>query len=117
MSGRPTTIDAVVRGGLCTGCGICVSLLGAEQASMGLSPRGDLRPRFSAPLTEAQDADLIDICPGATVLGPDPQTLAPGTTLDPVWGPMRGLQRGWAGDPRLTYPEGPPQEPRCVSPR
>ncbi len=103
MSGRPTTIDAVVRGGLCTGCGICVSLLGAEQASMGLSPRGDLRPRFSAPLTEAQDADLIDICPGATVLGPDPQTLAPGTTLDPVWGPMRGLQRGWAGDPQVRF--------------
>ncbi len=102
MSGQPTTLQDVIDGGLCVGCGICTSLAPA-QLTMTLSDRGDLRPQFAEPLSPEQNALLVDVCPGATAIGPDPATLEAGTTLDPIWGPLRGMQRGWAADPQVRF--------------
>jgi coenzyme F420 hydrogenase subunit beta len=93
----PGSLDEVIRGGLCIGCGLCVGLV--EGASMELSPRGDLRPLLPA----GADPALVDVCPGATVVGPDPAALEAGTRYDPVWGPRRAMHRGWAADPAVRH--------------
>ncbi len=103
MSGVPATLADVVRGGLCTGCGICASLAGPERITMQLSARGDARPRFCGPLSADEDRRLLAVCPGVNVVGPDPAAQEAGTTLDPIWGPMRSLRRGWAVDPAVRH--------------
>jgi len=92
-----------VRGGLCTGCGLCASLAGPDRVTMGLSPRGDLRPRFAEPLGPDEERRLVDACPGVSAVGPAAERLEPGTTLDPTWGPMRALHRAWAADPGVRH--------------
>jgi coenzyme F420 hydrogenase subunit beta len=93
----------VVAGGLCTGCGICASLTGSEHIQMRLSEAGHMRPVFLGELGADEDARLLQVCPGATACGPAAGSLEPDTTLDPIWGPMRGLTRGWAADPEVRH--------------
>jgi len=40
-------LEAVVSQGLCTGCGICESMLGRDNVDMQLTSFGQLRPRSS----------------------------------------------------------------------
>ena len=94
---RPATLAAVVQGGLCTSCGICASI--DPRIDMRLAPNGHLRPH----LPDDVDPALVEVCPGATVIGPDPQALDAGTTLDPVWGPRRAMHRAWAMDPTVRH--------------
>jgi coenzyme F420 hydrogenase subunit beta len=94
---RPATLVAVVQGGLCTSCGICASI--DPRIDMRLAPNGHLRPH----LPDDVDPALVEVCPGATVIGPDPQALDANTTLDPVWGPRRAMHRAWAMDPTVRH--------------
>jgi coenzyme F420 hydrogenase subunit beta len=100
-NGEIASLEGVVRGGLCTGCGICESLAGRERIEMRLSADGQLRPLLRGPLDAQDNERLLAVCPGytadATAGGPP----EPGTTLDLIWGPMRGLSRGWAADPAV----------------
>ena len=99
---HPRTLEEVVSGGLCTGCGICASLAGSGRITMELSPRGDARPRFRDRLGAAEQRRLVAICPGVSAVSPQREPEA-GTVLDPVWGPIRGLRRGWAADPAIRH--------------
>ena len=94
---RPSTLAEVVQGGLCTSCGICASIDPAIE--MRLAPNGNLRPHLPA----ETDPALVDICPGATVIGADPAALDEGTTLDPVWGPRRAMHRAWSTDATVRH--------------
>jgi coenzyme F420 hydrogenase subunit beta len=93
----------VVTGGLCAGCGICASIAGPERIQMRLADTGQMRPAFLGELGAEEDARLVEVCPGATARGPVAEAMEPGTTLDTVWGPMRGLTRGWAADPEVRH--------------
>lgn len=101
-SSRPGTLEQVVSGGLCAGCGICASLAGSERITMELSPRGDARPRFHRPLAPAEQRRLVAVCPGATAVAPA-SAQDPGMVRDPIWGPVRALRRGWAADPAVRH--------------
>lgn len=94
---RPATLAEVVAGGLCSSCGICASL--DSRIEMRLATNGNLRPHLPA------DADpaLVEVCPGATVIGAEPSRLDDGTTLDPVWGPRRAMHRAWAADSAVRH--------------
>ncbi|MGI9187482.1 MAG: Coenzyme F420 hydrogenase/dehydrogenase, beta subunit C-terminal domain [Gaiellales bacterium] len=94
---RPASLAEVVQGGLCTSCGICASI--DSRIELRLAPNGHLRPH----LPDDADPALVEICPGATVIGPDPAALDEGTRLDPVWGPRRALHRAWATDPQVRH--------------
>lgn len=95
MAGR---IDAVVRAGLCVGCGACTSagVVGAP-AHMALSPAGFLRPVFKAPLTEAEDARAAALCPAVRL------ELEPQAPLHPEWGPLLAVRTGWALDADVRF--------------
>jgi coenzyme F420 hydrogenase subunit beta len=94
---RPATLAEVVEGGLCSSCGICASI--DPRIEMRLAPNGNLRPH----LPDDVDPALVDVCPGATVIGPDAAALEEGTRLDPVWGLRRAMHRAWATDPEVRH--------------
>jgi len=98
VTNRPANLAEVVQGGLCTGCGICASL--SARIEMTIAANGHSRPILPADL---DTSNLVDICPGATIIGPDPALLDEGTTLDPVWGPRRAMHRGWSTDPQVRH--------------
>lgn len=98
-----TSLRDVVTGGLCAGCGMCASIAGPESIQMRLAETGQMRPVFLAELGAEEDARLVDVCPGATARGPVAAAVESGTKLDAVWGPMRGLTRGWAADPEVRH--------------
>ena len=94
---HPSTLAEVVAGGLCASCGLCAAA--DPRIEMRLAPNGHLRPRLPADGAP----ELVDLCPGATVTGPDPAALDAGTALDPVWGPRRAMHRAWAADPAIRH--------------
>ena len=94
---RPASLAEVVQGGLCSSCGICASI--DPRIEMRLAPNGNLRPHLPADT----DPALVEVCPGATVIGADPAALDEGTTLDPVWGPRRAMYRAWATDTEVRH--------------
>lgn len=102
MLKHPTTLQEVVRDGLCTGCGICASLVGDGRITLDLSARGDARPRFNGDLGAAEQRRLVSICPGASIAGPAPDDQAL-RTRDPIWGPILDLKRAWGADPEIRH--------------
>jgi coenzyme F420 hydrogenase subunit beta len=94
---HPASLAEVVQGGLCASCGLCAAA--DPRIAMRLAANGHLRPVLPADGAP----ELVDLCPGAQVTGPDPATLDPGTALDAVWGPRRAMHRGWAADPEIRH--------------
>lgn len=99
----PLSIDEIVRGGLCIGCGLCESLAGRDRVEIVSTADGRERPVARGPL----DADTLRainaVCPGTRVEGAEPDRLSPQATVDPVWGPIATLIQAHAGDPIVRH--------------
>jgi coenzyme F420 hydrogenase subunit beta len=93
-------LETVVANGLCSGCGLCESVAGSERVRMTETAIGQLRPAVREPLPKAVLHEALAVCPGVEVRGPDRE---PGVPVHPVWGPIAGLARGWAGDPEVRH--------------
>ena len=96
------TVDRVVQGRLCTGCGLCAAVSDGGIV-MGSSPDGFNRPRQLSPVDDACEAIIAQACPGAVVAA---WPKAP--NLHPVWGPYYGVYTGYAtaADVRFTGSSG-----------
>ena len=93
------TLNAVLRGKLCSGCGMCAGI--AEGAiDMELAPPGFLRPRQTAPLDPRQEQLFAGACPGLTV---EPWDREPTVATDPAWGPYRRISPGHATDEAVRF--------------
>jgi coenzyme F420 hydrogenase subunit beta len=88
-------LETVVANGLCTGCGLCESLAKRDTVEMKLTSFGQLRPLIKRPIEPRQLRAILKACPGISVTGP--LASDDGGTLHPVWGPVRSIQRAWAG--------------------
>src|SRR5690349_9860288 len=93
-------LETVVRAGLCSGCGLCASVAGAERVEMAPNAIGQLRPRVKAPLPPEVLDEALAVCPGVEVRGPGRRRTPIAST---VWGPIESLQRGWAADPAVRF--------------
>lgn len=93
------SLEEIVQGGLCIGCGLCQSVAGAEKIRMILTPEGRERPVARRQLAPAMLARINAICPGTRVEGAVPSE-AP---IDTVWGPAEHLAIGYAGDPAVRH--------------
>jgi coenzyme F420 hydrogenase subunit beta len=102
---RLLTIDQIVTGGLCIGCGLCRSLAGAERIRMVTTPEGRERPLAVRPVPGAVLATINAVCPGTVVAGARPETLPAQAETDPVWGPAvpSTLTIAHAGDPEVRH--------------
>lgn len=99
---KPSTLKSVVEHGLCTGCGICESLIGRDTVEMKLTSYGHLRPRFKGVIEDKLEAKVLDICPGAVAVVPSSTDGEVGA-IHPVWGPIVSIHRSWAADPAIRH--------------
>jgi coenzyme F420 hydrogenase subunit beta len=113
----PLTLEAIVEGGLCIGCGLCravagVDAAGAHKIDIVLTPEGRERPVARQPLDEATVLRINAICPGTRVAGAirvegatRSESAGPAAishaTHDLIWGPAQQLAIGYAGDPTV----------------
>lgn len=86
------TVNRVVRGQLCTGCGLCASL-SPDTIKMGLVAPGYSRPTSLGPVSPAAEQKISQTCAGAVVA---PWSDAP--NIDAYWGPWRRVMTGHAVD-------------------
>lgn len=99
MTGAATSpgLERVRRGRLCSGCGGCAALA-PDKIALSLTEAGFLRPRQTAPLSAAEEERLRALCPGLAIEQP-----AMGRAVDPLWGPLVSVHRGFAQDPALRH--------------
>ena len=100
---RLLQIDEIVQAGLCIGCGLCESVAGRERVALVTTADGRERPISRAALDRGTVRAINEICPGTRIEGAEPNRLAPGTRIDPVWGPLGSALLGYATDPVLRH--------------
>ncbi len=91
-------IDSVVRNGLCSGCGICVSIAPKGVLEMALNAEGYLRPKIQTTTDLGGDAAIRDVCPGVRV---DHGVLK--ADYHPIWGPLLMVRAGHAADREIRH--------------
>ena len=84
----PSSVQEIVRSGLCIGCGLCAAIGPFE---MVFTPEGRLRPRR---ISEGPEYEILNACPGA-VAAPNAEK---GPHSDPIWGSFHCMEKAWAGD-------------------
>lgn len=92
-------VEDVVAAGLCTGCGMCASIAGPA-ISMGINVEGNMRPLVGGEVTAGKKEQIIAVCPGVSVQGPGRPE---GTTVHPLWGPIREIHRSWSREPLVRH--------------
>jgi coenzyme F420 hydrogenase subunit beta len=115
------SLEAIVEGGLCIGCGLCQALAGADKIQIVLTPEGRERPVACQPLDQATLERINATCPGTRVEGAAHaegdaraeraahplrgavDTTGSRATHDLVWGPAEHLAIGYAGDPDVRF--------------
>jgi len=100
MASAPTSIEDVVRSGLCTGCGLCESMAGRDRVEMGLGIEGHMRPLVRERLPQELEKRIMEVCPGANLEGPGKPADA---KVEPMWGPVRSVNRSWASDENVRF--------------
>jgi coenzyme F420 hydrogenase subunit beta len=104
------SLEEIVEGGLCIGCGLCQALAGADKIQIVLTPEGRERPVARQPLDQATLERINATCPGTRVEGAAHplrraavDTTGSRATHDLVWGPAEHLAIGYAGDPDVRF--------------
>ena len=92
-----SNLNDIVEAGLCAGCGICESIAGREAVEMKLSRDGRIRPLSKTALDSLTFNQIMQVCPGVTVKGPQEKS------AHPVWGPIVSMHRGWACDDKTRF--------------
>lgn len=91
------TVDRVLNGQLCTGCGLCASVSeGAIQ--MKMQAPGYARPFQTAPIGSDAEQIIAQACPGAIV-----QEWGEQERIHPYWGPWKSIFTGHAADDTVRY--------------
>jgi coenzyme F420 hydrogenase subunit beta len=98
-------IDEIVRAGLCIGCGLCKSIAGAARIRMVTTPEGRERPLAAGALPRAILETINAVCPGTSIAGATPETIAADAVTDLIWGPAvpSTLTIAHAADPETRF--------------
>ncbi|HME39452.1 MAG TPA: Coenzyme F420 hydrogenase/dehydrogenase, beta subunit C-terminal domain [Steroidobacteraceae bacterium] len=99
----PLTLEEIVAGGLCIGCGLCRAVAGADKVDIVLTPEGRERPVARTRLETATLDRINAICPGMRVAGAPGGTQSGEAARDVVWGPAEQLAIGYAADPKVRF--------------
>lgn len=97
------TVDQIIEGGLCIGCGLCQSIAGPERVTVAMTAEGRERPVVHVPLDSSTLQRINDACPGTRIVGADPDSLSPDASVDLIWGPAARIVIGHASDPEVRY--------------
>lgn len=96
------SVEDVVAGGLCIGCGLCESLA-PDRIEMVMTAEGRERPRLRGPLAGEAWRRIESACPGTRIAGVPSDSVSPRASVDLVWGPIIRLVEGHAVDPEVRY--------------
>ncbi|MFT5483664.1 MAG: coenzyme F420 hydrogenase subunit beta [Halieaceae bacterium] len=96
-------ISDIVTNGLCIGCGLCESIAGSDKLQMTMTPEGRLRPMEIAPVQLEQVQQIYSSCPGTRIGGLPDSEVDENAITDPIWGPYRRMDVGYAGDEKIRY--------------
>jgi coenzyme F420 hydrogenase subunit beta len=96
------SVEDVVAGGLCIGCGLCESLA-PEQIEMVMTTQGRERPRVRQALPREAWRRIEASCPGTRIAGVPRPSVAAGAVVDAVWGPIIRLVEAHAADPDVRF--------------
>ena len=99
----PLSLEEIVEGGLCIGCGLCQAIAGEDKITFVLTPEGRERPVAPRALDAATLERINAICPGTRVEGAALEPAEPPAVHDLVWGPAQELAVGYAADPEVRY--------------
>ena len=97
------SVEEIVENGLCSGCGLCRAVAGAERISIVLTPEGRERPLVHAPLGLPTLNRINAVCPGTRIEGAHPASHTAEVEHDLIWGPAEQLAIGYAGDPQVRF--------------
>jgi coenzyme F420 hydrogenase subunit beta len=97
------TVEQIVQGGLCIGCGLCQAIAGPDRIQVAMTPEGRERPMVRTPLDAATLARINAVCPGTRVEGAARGAQSAGAQHDLIWGPAERLAIGYASDPKVRY--------------
>lgn len=97
-SSASPTITRVLRGELCTGCGLCAALANGAVEMQSSAP-GYSRPVVNGAISTETEAAIAATCPGTRV---EPWT-GIAENVDPYWGPWREVMVGAATDPVTRF--------------
>ncbi len=94
--GRSKTVDRVLRGELCTGCGLCAAV--SDGAITMSSQTGFSRPVQHGAVPAAAERVIAEACPGSVVAawGQAPNT-------HPYWGPWWRVATGHSTDEAIRF--------------
>lgn len=93
-----TTLSGIIDGRLCSGCGLCSTLIADNKVSMAMSKEGFLRPQIHEKLTVEENAVVVKTCPG-NYLEHEPSNVP----YDSLWGPVVTVRTGYALDEEVRY--------------
>ena len=98
MSGfRSPTLARVVKGELCSGCGLCAGVA-PEAVALGTVAPGYTRPIQNAPVSAESEGKIAAACPRSAVA---PWQNAP--VRHPYWGPAHQILVGYATDGEVRH--------------
>jgi coenzyme F420 hydrogenase subunit beta len=98
MSGAASpTLERVLRGQLCAGCGLCAGVSDGAVVMNSVEP-GFARPRQLRALPSAVETKIAEACPGSRV-----EAWPDGGQVDPYWGPLGEVLVGHATDPTARF--------------
>jgi len=89
------TVQRVLNGNLCSGCGLCAGLTGSP---MIVEAPGFNRPHLNGDVSPETEAAIAGSCPGS-VVAPWPEA----AHSHEYWGPYLALHTGHAADPGLRH--------------
>ena len=103
MTSQFSDLQSIVTNGLCTGCGLCESVIGNDQVEMKLTSASRMRPHEIQPLDDNDMEKIRAICPGIALTGPDKSQVEDAGVMHDVWGPIRTMHRGWSTDEDIRF--------------
>lgn len=94
---RSRTVDRVVGGNLCTGCGLCASAAASAIEMEDVAP-GYVRPVQKGDVPAEAERVIAEACPGAKV-----NAWGASDDVHPYWGPWRSINTGYATDDKVRF--------------
>src|ERR1700675_1645933 len=97
------SLEEIVAGGLCIGCGLCQAVAGAGKIQIVLTPEGRERPVALSALNAATLERINAVGPGTRIEGGAVGADSAPAMHDTVWGSAQLMAIGYAGDPEVRH--------------
>ena len=93
----------IVEDGMCIGCGLCESVVGAETICLELVANGFERPVIQSDMSQSVVDTVWACCPGTHVEGLPKSSVNTESNKDLVWGVWRDMYYAYSAEPQVRH--------------